>query len=372
MIKVGITGQNGFIGSHLFRTMSLNEKDFKLIDFKSEYFNFENKLDEFVSSCDVIIHLAGINRHNDENYIFNKNIELTNNLINSFNRINFNGLVIFSSSIQEKRLNVFGKSKKKSRLLFSKWASSSEGKFIGLIIPNVFGAFGKPYYNSVISTFCHQIINNQTTVIKNDIDLSLIYIDDLVKKIICFVKQEHITKTVKISHDTKIKVSILLKKLDSFNSSYLQDGIIPKFNSKFELNLFNSFRSYINLEKYYPKLYKNNVDDRGNFVELVKLDSGGQISFSTTKKNITRGNHFHTRKIERFSVIKGEATIKLRKIGSQKTHCFNLSGKSPSYVDMPIWYTHNITNTGSSDLYTVFWINESYNKKDPDTYFQKV
>ena len=141
MIKVGITGQNGFIGSHLFRTMSLNEKDFKLINFKSEYFNFENKLDEFVSSCDVIIHLAGVNRHNDENYIYNKNIELTKDLINSFHRINFNGLVIFSSSIQEKRSNVFGKSKKKSRLLFSKWANSSEGKFVGLVIPNVFGAF---------------------------------------------------------------------------------------------------------------------------------------------------------------------------------------------------------------------------------------
>jgi len=149
-------------------------------------------------------------------------------------------------------------------------------------------------------------------------------------------------------------------------------GIIPNFDSKFELNLFNTFRSYIDLKSYYPKYYKNNIDSRGNFVEIIKLNSGGQISFSTTKKNITRGNHFHTRKIERFSVIKGEAIIKLRKKDSSEVFSFTLSGDKPSYVDMPIWFTHNITNVGSEDLYTIFWINEFYNENDTDTYFEKV
>ena len=112
--------------------------------------------------------------------------------------------------------------------------------------------------------------------------------------------------------------------------------------------------------------------NRGNFVEIIKLNSGGQISFSTTKPNITRGNHFHTRKIERFSVIKGDALIQIRKIGTNKIINFKISGKEPSFVDMPIWYTHNIKNIGSDELYTIFWINEFYNPNDTDTFQELV
>lgn len=371
MLKIGITGKNGFIGSHLYNRISLFEKEFKLIDFKRRFFNNEIKLDEFVSSCDVIIHLAGINRHENDSYIFNKNIELTNNLINSFKRVKYNGRVIFSSSIQEERSNVFGESKKKSRMLFSDWANSCNGDFTALIIPNVFGAFGKPYYNSVISTFCYQINNNKDPVIENDVKLNLIYIDDLIFKIIYFIKTKS-KEVIRISHNTEIKVTSILKKIENFKKNYILHGIIPNFDSKFELNLFNTFRSYIDLKSYYPKYYKNNIDSRGNFVEIIKLNSGGQISFSTTKKNITRGNHFHTRKIERFSVIKGEAVVKLRRKNSNDVFSFYLSGDKPSYIDMPIWFTHNITNTGNEDLYTIFWINEFYNENDPDTYFEKV
>jgi UDP-2-acetamido-2,6-beta-L-arabino-hexul-4-ose reductase len=119
-------------------------------------------------------------------------------------------------------------------------------------------------------------------------------------------------------------------------------------------------------------LLKQNTYDRGPFVETIKLGSGGQVSFSTTNAGIMRGNHFHSRKIERFTVIKGQAKIQLRKIGTDKIFEFYLDGTNPSYVDMPIWYTHNITNVGEDELYTQFWINEWYNESDPDTYFEKV
>lgn len=122
----------------------------------------------------------------------------------------------------------------------------------------------------------------------------------------------------------------------------------------------------------FPVKLRQHIDDRGTFVETIKIGIGGQVSFSTTIPGITRGNHFHTRKIERFTVIKGKARIQLRKIGTYEVLDFYLDGNEPSYVDMPIWYTHNITNIGEEDLYTQFWINEWYNPEDGDTYFEEV
>jgi UDP-2-acetamido-2,6-beta-L-arabino-hexul-4-ose reductase len=117
---------------------------------------------------------------------------------------------------------------------------------------------------------------------------------------------------------------------------------------------------------------KLNADNRGSFIETIKINSGGQVSFSTTIPGITRGNHFHTRKAERFAVIKGRARIELRRIGTEKVMSFELEGSNPSFVDMPIWHTHNITNIGEEDLYTIFWINEHFNPEDTDTYFEEV
>jgi UDP-2-acetamido-2,6-beta-L-arabino-hexul-4-ose reductase len=138
--------------------------------------------------------------------------------------------------------------------------------------------------------------------------------------------------------------------------------------------MFNTFRSYIDLSKSYPARFVKHIDERGSFAEIIRVGNGqgGQISFSTTVPGITRGNHFHTRKIERFAVIKGKALIQLRKIGTSEVFDFYLSGDDPAYVDMPIWYAHNIKNVGNEELYTIFWINEFIDPKDPDTFFEVV
>ena len=177
---------------------------------------------------------------------------------------------------------------------------------------------------------------------------------------------------INVEHTNSYKVSEILDLLIKFKNKYFEYGEILSFNNQFEINLFNTFRSYINLKTHFPIKYKNNIDERGNFVEIIRLESGGQVSFSTTKNGITRGNHFHTRKIERFSVIKGEALIQIRKIGTTEVFNYYLTGEQPAYVDMPIWYTHNIKNIGEEELCTIFWINEFYDPNDPDTYFETV
>ena len=241
-----------------------------------------------------------------------------------------------------------------------------------MLIPNVFGPFGKPNYNSVVATFCYQLTNNETPKIEVDAELKLIYINELVDCIIDSINQEANQSEYKVKHTSEIKVSEILKILQNFKTLYQDSGEIPTLNNIFKLNLFNTFRCYMDLKNFFPKKIIKHEDIRGSFVELIRLGIGGQVSFSTTVPGVTRGNHFHTRKIERFAVIKGKALIQLRRIGTDEVLDFYLDGEEPAYIDMPIWYTHNIKNIGDDILYTNFWINEPFNSEDADTFFEEV
>jgi UDP-2-acetamido-2,6-beta-L-arabino-hexul-4-ose reductase len=372
MIKVGITGQAGFVGLHLFNTLGLFNEEFELIPFQKDFFSDKNKLNLFVSQCDVIVHLAAMNRHFDSKVIYETNIGLATKLVEALIDTKSNAHVIFSSSTQEERDNEYGKSKKEAREIFSHWSLNYKGKFTGLLIPNVFGPFGLPNYNSVIATFCHKMTHDETPFIDVDGELKLIYIGELIEIILHEIRNPQVSFLKKVPFTASAKVSEILSLLQHYKVEYLENGSIPSINSSFEFNLFNTFRSYIDYKNHFPVLFKQNTDPRGSFVEVIRLGIGGQVSFSTTLPSVTRGNHFHTRKIERFAVIRGKALIQLRQIGTDEVLDFYLDGNSPSYVDMPIWYTHNIKNIGEEVLYTNFWINEVYNPDDPDTYFEKV
>ena len=371
-IRIGITGQSGFIGNHLSNNIRFLNSKYFLLNFEDSWFENTEMLDSFVEESDVIVHLAGINRHDSEKFIYERNIELSNILINSLKRSKSKTHLLFSSSIQEGQDNPYGKSKKISRENFSKWAFSSKNIFTGLLIPNLYGPFGKPNYNSVIATFCSKLINNQSLEIINDKKIKLLYIQDLCEKILDIIDKKIDNHEMKLSFSKEMKVSEILDKLSYFKSTYMEMGIIPELNSDFQLNLFNTFRSYIDHSKFFPVSYKVNSDKRGSFVELLKSNIQGQFSFSTTNPDIVRGNHFHTRKIERFSVISGKALIEIRKIDSEEKISFEVDGSDPSYIDMPIWYTHNIKNIGNTELITNFWINEFFDPNDMDTYFYEV
>ncbi|MDY0083571.1 MAG: NAD-dependent epimerase/dehydratase family protein [Ignavibacteriaceae bacterium] len=373
MIRVGITGKSGFIGTHLSNNISLKKDKYDLINFEDSYFQDHEKLAGFANSCDYIVHLAALNRHSQPDEILRINIILIENLLKALDKCSKKPHIIFSSSTQENRNNAYGVSKIKGRLLFEEWAKKNNSSFTGLIIPNVFGPFGLPFYNSFISTFSYQLTHNETPEIEIDAEIEFIYVDELVNHIInIFNAGQSGIEAVKIPSTERAKVTEVLKILEEFKDQYFDKGIIPDLSTTFRINLFNTFRSYIDLDEYFPFSYKVNQDNRGIFVETMKLNTGGQVSFSTTKPGITRGNHLHTRKIERFAVLKGEALIKMRKINTSEVLEFKLNGNKPSFVDMPVWYTHNITNTGTEELITMFWINEFYDENDADTYFETV
>lgn len=375
-MKIGITGQDGFVGTHLFNHLALVE-GFERIPFEDAWFNDENKLRIFVRQCDVIVHLAALNRHPDSQVIYETNVLLVRQLIAAMEAERVTPYILFSSSTQEERDNEYGRSKREGRLLFEAWAQQNQASFTGMVIPNVYGPFGRPNYNSFIATFCYKLTHGEIPEVLQDSQVNLIYAGSLCWYIINKIRE--VKSSVKpvlereiVPYDFEKKVTEILSLLENYKTLYFDQGCIPVLKDKNEINLFNTFCTYPELKDVYPRKLVKHADERGVFVETIKLGIGGQVSFSTTVPGVTRGNHYHTRKIERFTVIKGKALIQLRKIGTEDVLSFELDGEEPAYVDMPVWYTHNITNIGAGELYTQFWINEWYDPQDGDTYFESV
>jgi UDP-2-acetamido-2,6-beta-L-arabino-hexul-4-ose reductase len=367
-MNIGITGHSGFIGYHL--TNYLLQKTFNINPVDKESFSSPQKLSTALKNCDIIIHLAGMNRGSDKE-VHDCNLQLASQLVNALEESNLTPAVIFASSTQEEMDNSYGRSKKEATNLFIDWAIRNNANFTSLLLPNIFGPFCKPYYNSVIATFSYQLTHNQEPVIQIDKPLKLIYINDLVEKIHDVIRKPSKEHRVYLQADTEIRVSEILSLLKEFQKDYLTNHIFPFLCKSFDFNLFNTFRSYIEPD-YFPIKGIIQSDERGNLVEAVKEKTGGQMFYSLTRPGKTRGNHYHRRKIERFFVIKGVASIKIRKVGSKEIFEYNLSGEAPSFVDIPIHYAHNITNTGSEDLITLFWTNELFNTQDTDTFSENV
>lgn len=368
MLKIGITGQAGFVGTHLFDRLGLEPEKYERLPFEDAYFGEESRLREFVRRCDVIVHLAAMNRHESDEVLYRTNIGLVRKLIDAMERESVTPHVLFSSSTQEERDNPYGRSKREGREMLEAWAARSGASFTGLVVPNVFGEFSRPNYNTFVATFAHKLVNGEQPTVLTDSCVKLIHVGSLCRFVLEQFGQRGIRR-VEVPWDFERKVTEILALFERFKELYFDQGIIPPLKDRNEVNLFNTFRSYIP-----PRCVKlvRHADPRGVFVETIKLGVGGQVSFSTTRPGITRGNHYHTRKIERFTVIRGQARIQLRKIGSEEVFEFDLDGSEPAYVDMPVWYTHNITNTGDDELYTQFWINEWYDPADGDTYFEAV
>lgn len=364
-----ITG-GGFIGSHLYNYLRFIHKidDVKIVG--KEFFRDFKRLNEQLSGVKIIIHLAGVNRNQQESFIYNENRKICSTLINALQESELFPRFINISSIHENYNSAFGRSKRENRIDFERYYSKQPDKLISFITPNIFGPFCRPHYNSFVATFCSQLTKSESVDLRDDKKIDLLYVDDLIKLIYSHMFIES-SGVLNHFNTTRIMISEVLVKLKSYVKLYLDKGVMPFLIDDFDKNLFNTFRSYIPIQ-FFPKSQIKHTDNRGFFSEIIRSYSEGQVSISASMPYVERGNHFHTRKIERFQILKGKAIVELRKVDSLEIFSIELSANRLDYIDIPIWYTHNLINKSDDELIMLFWISEHYSEINHDTYMLNV
>jgi UDP-2-acetamido-2,6-beta-L-arabino-hexul-4-ose reductase len=330
-------------------------------------FGDPSRLQRIIRQVDAVVHLAGMNR-GEEQEIERVNVDLTRQLIAACKQANVSPQVLLANSTHRGRDTAYGRSKRQSADLLAAWASEAKSIFTDLVVPNIYGEGGRPFYNSVVATFCHQLASREEPKIIQDSQLELVHAQSVARAIVVAV-EGRTSGEVRVRGD-QLSVSECLLKLQSFDRSY-RGHLIPELKTDMDLDLFNTYRSYL-YPRYYPVTIQLHSDTRGHLYEAVKSLHGGQCFISTTKPGITRGNHYHTRKLERFVVLNGDAVIRIRKLLTGDIVEFKVSGAAPQYIDMPTFCTHDITNTGHGDLTTLFWAHEIFDPERSDTIREPV
>jgi UDP-2-acetamido-2,6-beta-L-arabino-hexul-4-ose reductase len=358
-MKIGITGSDGLLGWHQRAYFKAQNTKHEVRLANRATFQQPESLTAFANGLDAIIHYAGMNRGGDAE-IESVNALLAKDLVAACERAGASPFVVYANSTHQDRDTAYGRGKRAAAKIFSDWGKKN---FANAVLPHVFGEFGKPLYNSVVSTFCHQLARGETPTIVTDGDLELVHAQEVAK--FCFETIEARRGGDIRLTGTGMKVSTLLKRLTAMHQAYAA-MVLPNLDSPLDARLFNTLRSYL-FPGHYPVPLALKSDARGSLFEGLKTLGGGQAFLSTTHPGITRGNHFHTRKFERFLVVRGQAEIRLRKLFTNDIIRFTVSGDAPACIDIPSFHTHDITNTGQSELLTLFWANEIFNPEDPDT-----
>jgi len=371
MKKILITGANGFIGRNLVETF----KTYKNIEIKSfDKEDNEERLYDYLKDVDFIFHLAGINRPKcDEEFIIG-NLILTQKIIEGLEKINKNTPILMTSSIQAELSNAYGKSKKQAEENLIEYSTKNSAKIYLFRLPNVFGKWCRPNYNSVVATFCYNIANDfEISINDENKELELVYIDDVIKE---FIYSLEVPNSNLIEYYYKVPVSFKTTLAELSRKVYelkkMRESLeVPDVSDGFTKNLYSTYLSYLPENKF-SYFLKMNVDNRGSFTEFLKSPDRGQVSINISKPGITKGNHWHHTKNEKFLVVSGEGVVKFRKIDSDNVIEYKVSGEKLEVVDIPVGYTHNIINTGNQNMVTVMWVNEIFNAKEPDTIYLEV
>jgi UDP-2-acetamido-2,6-beta-L-arabino-hexul-4-ose reductase len=359
-MKIAMTGAGGFVGWHTRAYLhSVGERDVHPFAVGAAFEADAAKA--AVTDADRLLLIAGVNRGSDAevrdgNLLFAGQAAATLRASDAPPR-----LVVFAGSTQVGNGSVYAQAKHEASEVVRAAAEAVGARFVDLRLPNLFGEHGRPFYNSVTATFCHLLSRGETPVVEDDKELQLMHVQHAAEALVDGWAAERLGE-----HTTLSTVSALLSTLSGFARDY-ERGDVPELRSDHERDLFNTYRSFA-FEVSTSLALRQNTDARGSFTEVIRSHGGsGQTSFSTTAPGVTRGQHYHRRKMERFTVVAGSADIRLRRLFSDDVVTVSVDGDSPRSVDMPTFWAHSITNTGDDVLYTMFWSDEIFDPAAPDT-----
>ena len=372
-MKLLITGSSGFIGKNLIATLNYINKNQEIYNIiKIDKDNSSEDLKKGLLEADFIVHLAGVNRPKDEKEFKEGNTNLTKEIVDILKENNKKTPIIITSSIQAELDNSYGKSKKEAEEILINYGIETGAKNYIFRLPNVFGKWCRPNYNSAVATFCNNIARGEEIWISDpNKEMTLVYIDDVVRNIINIIQSKNtISGYLNVDIEYKKTLGCIVDLIKSFKKSR-ENLMVPNMNDEFTKKLYSTYLSYLPIDKFsYP--LKMNIDNRGSFTEFLKSDDRGQVSINISKPGITKGNHWHHTKNEKFLVVSGEGIIQFRKINSEEIVEYKVSGEKLEVIDIPVGYTHNIINTGKENMVTVMWVNEIFNQKKTDTYYLEV
>ena len=382
-MKILVTGAKGFVGKNLVAQLcnikSGKAKNYPLSEditiYEYDVDTNPELLEVYAKDCDFVCHLAGVNRPKDTSEFMTGNFGFTQNLLSALAKNGNKAPVLITSSIQAALDNPYGQSKKAGEDLIFEYGRTNGVKTLVYRLPNVFGKWCRPNYNSVVATFCNNIANDlEITVNDPSVTMNLVYIDDVVDEFISAIagSETRDGDFCKIPTVHTITLGEIVDLIYKFKNQP-ETLVVPEIPlGSFEKKLYSTYLSYLPEEKVKFPL-KMNVDARGSFTELIKSEKTGQVSVNISKPGITKGQHWHNTKWEFFIVVSGHGLIEQRKIGTDKVLRFEVSGDKIEAVHMLPGYTHNIINlSDKEDLVTVMWANEAFDPNKPDTYFEEV
>ncbi len=369
-MKILVTGAKGFIGKNLIAELR-KEKYENIYEYDVD--SSLEELEKYSQDCEFVFHLAGVNRPKDESEFLKGNLGFTTTLLELLKKHNNKSPVMISSSIQAELDNPYGKSKKAGEDALLEYGKANGVKVLVYRFPNVFGKWARPNYNSAVATFSYNIARGLPITINNpDVMMSLVYIDDVIKELVKALKGEEKRKGnycyVEPVH--QVKLGYIAELLYSFKKSR-EERSVPKLDDPFIKKLYSNYLSYLEEDDFGYDLLMHK-DHRGSFTEFLKTTDRGQVSVNISKPGITKGNHWHHTKNEKFLVVYGRGVIRFRKIGEEKVIEYYVSGEELQVIDIPVGYTHNIENLGETDMVTIMWVNEIFDPNNPDTIYEEV
>lgn len=367
-MKVLVTGADGFIAKNLIVHLQRDEDVRLYLYTKKDSLSI---LEAYVKEVDFIFHLAGVNRPKNVSEFYEGNTSLTKKIVEFLFNSSKSIPILLSSSIQVTLDNDYAKSKLEAEKILLEYGKNTATSVYIYRLPNVFGKWSKANYNSVISSWCHNVANDLEIQVNNrETELNLVYIDDVVKSFIEVLKNKSDKSYIEIERVYTKTLGEIEELLYSFKNNR-ETLFMPEVGSGFKRALYATYLSYLPTDSFSYTL-NGHQDERGTFYEILKTIDNGQFSLSTTAPGVERGGHYHHTKNEKFLVVKGEALIQLRNILSDEIVEYKVTAQKMQVVEMIPGYTHNIKNIGTDELILLLWANENFDQNNPDTYFLKV